>query len=116
MPSHYHVETTYLGANFEGYIGGSILARLLVHPEATTFHIVVLVRSSEKAEKFKAFGVTPVVGSLEDLDLLEEQASKSNVIFSCVSTIATQFLEKLRTLIFELYSRLTATVWKRSWP
>lgn len=116
MPSHYHVETTYLSTNLEGYIGGSILARLLVHPDASTFHIVALVRSPEKAEKFKAFGVTPVVGSLEDLDLLEEQASKSNVIFSCVSTVATQLQEKLRILILELYSRLTATVWKRSWP
>lgn len=99
MHHYHHSETAYLNTNLEGYIGGSILARLLVHPEASTFHIVALVRSPEKAEKFKAFGVTPVVGSLEDLHLLEEQASKANIIFSCVTTVATQ--ETRRNLILD---------------
>ena len=61
-----------------------MLAQLLAHPNAHTFDITVLVRSPEKAGKLKTFGVTPVLGSLEDLDLLEELASKAHVVFSCV--------------------------------
>lgn len=68
-----------------GYIGGSFLARLLVHPNADTFDITVLARSPEKVEKLQAFGVTPVLGSSEDLDLLEDLASKAHVVFSCAN-------------------------------
>lgn len=63
-----------------------MLARLLAHPNANTFDITVLVRSPEKAGKLKTFGVTPVLGSLEDLDLLEDLASKAHVVFSCANS------------------------------
>lgn len=62
-----------------------MLARLLARPDASTFDITALVRSPEKAEKLKAFGVTPALGSLQDLGLLEDLASKAHVVFSCVS-------------------------------
>ncbi|EKM78697.1 hypothetical protein AGABI1DRAFT_41510, partial [Agaricus bisporus var. burnettii JB137-S8] len=42
-----------------GYIGGSILERLLVHPDAHSFEITTLVRSQNKADKLKKLGVTP---------------------------------------------------------
>lgn len=69
---------------YVGYIGGSVLAGLLAHPNASTFDITVLVRSPEKAEKLKAFGVNPIVGSLKDTALLEDLTSKAQVVFACV--------------------------------
>ena len=61
-----------------------MLSRLLVHPSANTFDITAIVRSPEKAEKLKAFGVTPVVGSLKDLALVEDLTSRAHVVFSLV--------------------------------
>lgn len=76
-----------------------MLAQLLVHPNANTFDITVLVRSPEKAEKLKTFGVTPVLGSLEDIDLLEDLASKAHVVFSCVRPPFPQTLHSKRIFI-----------------
>jgi uncharacterized protein YbjT (DUF2867 family) len=67
-----------------GYIGGSVLARLLAHPSKDTFAITALVRSEEKAKKLESFGVTPVVGSYKDVALVERLAEQAHVIFSCV--------------------------------
>ncbi|KAK7692428.1 hypothetical protein QCA50_004053 [Cerrena zonata] len=64
-----------------GYIGGTVLHRLLQHPSAKTFDISALVRSQEKAKKLEAFGVKAVVGSLDDYDLVEELTSQAHVIF-----------------------------------
>ncbi|KIP10737.1 hypothetical protein PHLGIDRAFT_210748 [Phlebiopsis gigantea 11061_1 CR5-6] len=66
-----------------GYIGGSVLAKLLAHPDAKTFEITALVRSEEKAQKLKAFGVKPVVGSFKDLALVETLSEAAHVVFSC---------------------------------
>ena len=49
-----------------GYIGGSIAMRLI--GEGHTIH--GLVRSAERARQAEAMGVIPVVGSLDDLDIL----------------------------------------------
>jgi len=65
-----------------GYIGGSVLLRFLKHPDASSFNITVLVRSPEKAEKLKAFGVNPVVGSHSDIPLVEELAAQADVVIA----------------------------------
>ncbi|KAF7374936.1 hypothetical protein MSAN_00379700 [Mycena sanguinolenta] len=72
-----------------GYIGGSVLARLLDHPRQRTFEITVLVRSSEKAALFnRTFGnLTAVVGSTSDLGLLEELSADADVVFACTRMI-----------------------------
>lgn len=69
-----------------GYIGGSVLVRLLDHPRADTFKLTALVRDKEKAAKLEQLGVDVVVGSLSDLDILQKQASEADVVFSIVST------------------------------
>lgn len=61
-----------------------MLSRLLKHPKAASFNITTLVRSSEKAEKLKTFGVHPVVGSHSDLALVEKLAAKSDVVIAIV--------------------------------
>ncbi|KAJ3516695.1 hypothetical protein NLJ89_g967 [Agrocybe chaxingu] len=69
-----------------GYIGGSVLSRLLKHKDAASFHITALVRSTEKAEKIKTLGVETIIGSYtdEDLTFLKEAASKADVVITAV--------------------------------
>ena len=67
-----------------GYIGGSVLARLLDHPNANTFEITAIVRSPEKAQKLEKFGVKAVVGSMTDLPLVEKLTEAAHIVFSCV--------------------------------
>ncbi|KAH9856648.1 NAD-P-binding protein [Lenzites betulinus] len=65
-----------------GYIGGSILQRLLAHPNAKNFEISTLVRNADKAKKLESeFGVKVVVGSLADLDKLTSLAENAHVVF-----------------------------------
>ncbi|KAF8994636.1 hypothetical protein BDQ17DRAFT_1311401 [Cyathus striatus] len=64
-----------------GYIGGSVVAQLLEHPNAESFNITALTRSPEKAEKLKEF-VTPIIGSLSDASLLEKLASEADVVLA----------------------------------
>ncbi|CCM05823.1 uncharacterized protein FIBRA_08057 [Fibroporia radiculosa] len=67
-----------------GYIGGSVLDRLLHHPSADTFAITVFTRSAEKAKLLEeSFGVKAVVGTHADHDKLEALAEESHVVFSC---------------------------------
>jgi uncharacterized protein YbjT (DUF2867 family) len=73
----------------KGYIGGSVLSRFLKHPDASSFNITVLVRSPEKAEKLKAFGVNPVVGSHSDTTLVEGLAAQADVVIAVVRTSIT---------------------------
>jgi len=72
-----------LPGTLAGYVGGSVLTRLLRHPSASTFDITVLVRSADKAKTLEKFGVKAVVGSNDDLDKLESLAEHSHVVFSC---------------------------------
>lgn len=67
-----------------GYIGGAVLTKLLEHPKANDFHITALVRSTEKAEKLKSVGVTPVIGSLDDTDLVHKLSLDSDIVISMV--------------------------------
>ncbi|THH08886.1 hypothetical protein EW145_g2403 [Phellinidium pouzarii] len=66
-----------------GYIGGSVLWRLLNHKDASKFSIKVLVRNAEKAKLFKPlFNVDATVGSHADHDKLESLASEADYTFA----------------------------------
>ena len=73
-----------------GYIGGSVLLRLLEHPDVATFKFTALVRSQEKVEKLQALGVNAVRGSLQDLALLENLASEADIVISLVHRFITR--------------------------
>ncbi|GBE86890.1 NAD(P)-binding protein [Sparassis latifolia] len=76
--------TTIFLIGVTGYIGGALLTRLLAHPSAKTFDITVFLRSAEKAKLLESnFGVKAVVGTLAELDKLEEQTAAAHVVFSC---------------------------------
>ena len=69
-----------------------MLLRFLKHPDASSFNITVLVRSLEKAEKLKAFGVNPVVGSHSDIPLVEGLTAQADVVIAAVRTSASYLL------------------------
>ncbi|KAI0822502.1 NAD-P-binding protein [Trametes gibbosa] len=70
-----------------GYIGGSVLERLLKHPDAANFNISALVRSADKAKVLETqFGVKAVVGSHADFDKLEALAKEADVVLSCADS------------------------------
>ncbi|KAI0331857.1 NAD-P-binding protein [Cubamyces sp. BRFM 1775] len=63
-----------------GYIGGSILKRLLSHPNHKNFEITALVRNADKAKVLETqFGVKTVLGSLEDSDKLTALAESAHI-------------------------------------
>ena len=45
-----------------GYIGGSVLAKLLEHPKFSSFNVTAIVRDEKKAEKLRALGIKTAVG------------------------------------------------------
>ena len=68
------------GAN--GYIGGSVASALI-----TDGHKVRgLVRSKEKADAVAAHGVDPVIGSLDDVDLLQAEARAADAVVNAASS------------------------------
>lgn len=69
---------------FIGFIGGSILARLLKHPKRESFEITAVIRSASKADKFKSFGIDTVIGSLDDYDFLGRISSEAEIIIQTV--------------------------------
>jgi hypothetical protein len=71
-----------------GYIGGSVLQRLLDHPKRDTFEITALVRSADKAKLLNTLGAKTVVASLSDLDRLTELAAASDVVIHTVIFVA----------------------------
>ncbi|KAI0073995.1 NAD(P)-binding protein [Panus rudis PR-1116 ss-1] len=89
-----------------GYIGGTVLARLLEHPKASTFDITILVRSPEKAQKFESFGVKAVVTSLEDEGTIEEVASKAHIV---INTANADHLKAAQAILRGLKKRHETT-------
>ena len=69
-----------------GYVGGTVLYRLLNHPDAKTFEITTIVREEAKAKKLEPYSVKTVIGSFKtDLALLTQEVEKVHVVFNCVS-------------------------------
>lgn len=72
-------------SNVKGYIGGSVLWRLLHHKDAANFNLKVLVRSAEKAKIFsEKFGIDAIVGSYQEEDKLENLAAEADYVFAIV--------------------------------
>ena len=68
------------GAN--GYIGGAAAAALI----AAGHQVRGLVRDRAKADAVAAHGVEPVVGSLEDVPLLREEARAADAVVNAASS------------------------------
>ncbi|MCP5084300.1 MAG: NAD-dependent epimerase/dehydratase family protein [Alphaproteobacteria bacterium] len=61
-----------------GYIGGSVAAALI----ANGHQVHGLVRSPERAELARAFGIEPLIGSLDDLEVLEKAAQEADAVIN----------------------------------
>ncbi|KAF8986593.1 hypothetical protein BDQ17DRAFT_1436193 [Cyathus striatus] len=83
MHGHLTINTHILLTGATGYIGGSVLTRLLSHPLSETFQITVLLRDPSKATHFRTMGIKAVVGSHSDHDLLQKLAGDADVVFAC---------------------------------
>ena len=68
------------GAN--GYIGGSVASALI----ADGHRVRGLVRSKEKADAVAAHGVDPVIGSLDEADLLRAEARAADAVINAASS------------------------------
>jgi len=64
-----------------GYIGGSVAARLL----AAGHQVTGLVRSTEKADAVRARGIEPLLGTLDDAEVLSRAARAADVVVNAAS-------------------------------
>ena len=74
-----------------GYIGGSVSDRL-VH---SGYQVLGLVRSAEKAKLLKARGIEPVVGALDNSDVLTRAARQSDGVIHAASADSQGVVEIL---------------------
>jgi len=65
-----------------GYIGGSVLARLIERSDFPSLNITALVRSEAKASKLQTLGINTVVGSHDDSALVTKLASDADVVIA----------------------------------
>ncbi|ORX98363.1 hypothetical protein BCR34DRAFT_577306 [Clohesyomyces aquaticus] len=69
-----------------GYIGGSILSKLLQCSSAAELCISALIRRPEQAAKLQSMGVKPVLfGGLDELETCKEVASQYDVVINAAS-------------------------------
>lgn len=61
-----------------GLIGGSLLTTLRAST-APVYHITVLTRNPSQAEKLKKLGVSPLVATLDDHDLIVKATTEAQV-------------------------------------
>ena len=64
-----------------GYIGGSVAA----HLAAAGHQVTGLVRSAEKADAVSALGIEPVMGTLDDAEVLARAARAADVVVNAAS-------------------------------
>jgi hypothetical protein len=87
-----------------GFLGGSVLSFLL--PNITIsppkYTISALVRSAEKAKWLETNNIRPVLGSLNDTALIEEEASKADIL---INTADSDHLPSARAAVAGLTKR-----------
>jgi nucleoside-diphosphate-sugar epimerase len=61
-----------------GYIGGTVAVRLI----AAGHQVAGLVRSGAQEPRVRALGIEPVIGSLDDVRLLQEETARADVVIN----------------------------------
>ncbi|KAK0451658.1 hypothetical protein EV421DRAFT_1976557 [Armillaria borealis] len=69
-----------------GYIGGTILSRLIEHNDSKNFDITILLRPTRSPAGYEALGLKTVSGSNADLSLLRAQAAAADVVFAAADS------------------------------
>jgi len=65
-----------------GYVGGSILAKLLEPSQSGKWDITALVRSEDAVSKLKQMGVKTIIGSLENEELLIKTVGEADAVIN----------------------------------
>ena len=65
-----------------GFIGGSIATGLV----RAGHHVTGLVRNAEQVDELKALGINAVIGTLDDRDLLTQQAHAADAVINAASS------------------------------
>jgi nucleoside-diphosphate-sugar epimerase len=65
-----------------GYIGGSVAVRFL----REGYQVRGLVRTPQQAERVKALGIEPVLGTLDDRDILIREAQQADAVVNAASS------------------------------
>ena len=74
-----------------GFIGGSVAARFM----AEGYHVRGLVRTEAHAERLRSLGVTPVIGTLDDADILTREAQRADAVVNAASSDNVPAVEAL---------------------
>src|SRR5215218_2589960 len=74
-----------------GYIGGSVAAHLV----AAGHQLTGLVRSQEKADVVRARGIAPVMGTLDDAEVLAQATRAADVVVNAASADHTGAVDAL---------------------
>jgi len=86
-------KTKVLLTGATGYIGGTLI------PLLKDYDVTAIVRTEAQAEKIKALGLTPVIGSIDDSAFLEKLAAETNVVVNTAAAghaaAATAFIKGL---------------------
>jgi len=88
-------KTKILATGVTGYIGGSVLNELLNSPIFSNVQVTAVVRSPEKAEKLKEFGINAVIGSHSDSKLMEKLAEDADLVLAMADADALEPLQAL---------------------
>ncbi len=64
-----------------GYIGGSVANRLM----QSGHHVIGLVRSQKRADQVRRLGIEPLMGSLDDLEVLQQAALEADAVINAAS-------------------------------
>ncbi|MDF3200666.1 NAD-dependent epimerase/dehydratase family protein [Pseudomonas sp. 1912-s] len=82
------------GAN--GFVGGSVAHHLIAQGHS----VRGLLRDPQKAERLQALGITPVIGSLDDRQLLIDEARQADAVIDAANSdhagAVDTFIEALR--------------------
>lgn len=78
-----------------GYVGGTFLSRIFATPKLLErLDITLYIRSAEKAKRLAdEFNVRTIVGTLADLDKLENAAENAHIVVSIVSFSLQNFVD-----------------------
>ena len=89
-----------------GYVGGTVLSRMIATPSLLDkLDLTLYVRSPEKARRLTSeLGLKTAVGTLADLDKLEQLSEQAHLVISIVSLASSQSYRLLN-----LYFRPTQT-------
>ncbi|KQU45954.1 hypothetical protein ASG84_11415 [Rhodococcus sp. Leaf278] len=79
-----------------GYIGGSVAAALL----SRGHQVRGLVRSEQAAKQLQAMKIEPVLGSLDDVDVLRAEAERADVVINAASSDHRNSIDILAAALF----------------